>query len=231
MNWLLQWRFRTLLLSLSLLIVVYPLMRRAYDTRLLFNFLLSLVFLAGLLVIFKRPHYRLIALLLGIPALVGLWTDYVLPGEPHLPLVIGFHALGAVFISLALAALLRDIYGQELVSADSIYGAFCGYLLVALAFSHLYSIIECIEPDSFQGSEAMMLRLHDVGRRNFLLVYFSLITLTTVGYGDITPVSESAQGLAAVEAVLGQFYIAVLIAELLGKRVAQVIANQRHDRL
>jgi hypothetical protein len=56
---------------------------------------------------------------------------------------------------------------------------------------------------------------------HFLLTYFSFVTLTTVGYGDITPAGDTARALAMIEAVAGQFYLAVLIAELVGKRLAQ----------
>jgi voltage-gated potassium channel Kch len=61
--------------------------------------------------------------------------------------------------------------------------------------------------------------------RYFLLAYFSLVTLATVGYGDITPATELARSLAVVEAIVGQFYIAVLIADLIGKKLSQAVAH------
>ena len=63
-------------------------------------------------------------------------------------------------------------------------------------------------------------------RTHFLFTYFSFITLTTVGYGDITPGGDTARALALVESVAGQFYLAVLIADLVGKRVAQAVSAQ-----
>jgi hypothetical protein len=79
-----------------------------------------------------------------------------------------------------------------------------GYLLLGLAFGHLYCLLEAVAPGSFRLREDLAAPVHDPGRRQFLLTYFSLVTLTTVGYGDITPGSDPARGLAAVEAVLGQ---------------------------
>src|SRR5204863_7015600 len=101
-------------------------------------------------------------------------------------------------------------------SADSIYGAFCGYLLVGLIFGHLYRCLEALSPGSFHGNADFMAHVQDERYTHFLLVYFSFVTLTTVGYGDITPASEATRGLAVVEAVIGQFYLAVLIGELIG---------------
>ena len=63
-------------------------------------------------------------------------------------------------------------------------------------------------------------------RRLFHLSYFSLVTLTTLGYGDITPLSHGTRGLAVVEAIMGQFYIAVLIGDLIGKRVATALGER-----
>ena len=150
MKWLPHWRFRLLLLSLMLLVVVYPLLRQATDTRLVFDVLLTVLFVAGILTLFRRPRYRVLALLLGLPALVGIWTNYVLFETVSLPQVVGFHAVAALFLGVYVTALLRDVYQEETVSVDSIYGAFCGYLVIGLAFGHLYSLLEAVAPGSFR---------------------------------------------------------------------------------
>jgi hypothetical protein len=230
MRWLLQWRFLALLLALALLVVVYPLLHRAYETRVIFDALLSTVFLAALLLEFRARRAQVVALALGVPTVVGVWTDYVLPGAPRLPLVIGFHLAAVAFCGFVVAALLRQIVHQKTVTADSIYGAFCGYLLVGLAFSHLYCLLEVVEPGAFAGSATITSGLRDVARRHYLLLYFSFVTLTTVGYGDITPAAGPAQGLAVVEAILGQFYIAGLIAELIGKKVSAAVCDPDRAR-
>jgi hypothetical protein len=114
---------------------------------------------------------------------------------------------------------LRSIYRHETITTDSVCGAFCGYVVLGVAFGHLYSMVETLRPGSFRGDAEVMRQLQDAQLRHFTLTYFSLVTLTTVGYGDITAQTVSARGLAAVEAIVGQFYIAVLIAGLLGRRV------------
>jgi voltage-gated potassium channel len=230
MNRMRHQKYLLLLLALALLLVVNPIFRDAFDTRLLFDVLLTAVFLAALLAIFTERRLRLLALLLGIPTVAAAWTDYVLPGVPRLPLVVGFHLLAVLFFGLTVTTILREVNKSESVSADNVYGAFSGYLLVGLAFGHIYCLTESLKPGSFRGSEEFAAQLADENRCHLLLTYVSFVTLTTVGYGEITPHSGSARTLAVVEAVLGQFYLAVLIAELIGKRVSQAISRQRSDQ-
>src|SRR5262245_51649984 len=132
MSRLTEWKYLVLLVALTLLIAVFPVLRTTFDTRLLLDFLLSVGFLAALLVVFSDARLRAVALLLGVPTLVGIWTRYLLPGVPRLPLQVGFHALGALFFVFTTGVILRDIYREKGVSADTVYGAFCGYLLMGL---------------------------------------------------------------------------------------------------
>jgi voltage-gated potassium channel len=224
MSWLHRRRFLALLLALVLLLVVYPLLRGVAGTRLLFDALLTLVFLAAVPAVFTQKQLRLLAVALAVPTVVGAWTGYLLPGLPRPPLVVAFHLVAALFFALTVGTILLDIFRAESVSADGIYGALCGYLLVGLVFGHLYCLLECVAPGSFRGTEGFVVQLEDEEQCHFLLTYFSLVTLTTVGYGAIVPASDAARGLAVVEAVMGQFYIGVLVAELIGLKVSQAVA-------
>src|SRR5205085_878481 len=123
--------------------------------RLLYDVLLTAVFLAAFLVVFRQHPLRFPALLLGIPTLVGTWTADVFPGLPRLPLVVGFNLVAALFLALTVATILRVIYREEFISADSVYGAFCGYLLLGVAFGHLYCVLESVKPGSFRGAEGL----------------------------------------------------------------------------
>jgi hypothetical protein len=230
MNLLFRQKYQVLLIVLIALLVVYPLFRGTFGGRVLSDVLGTLVFAAALVVIFTDTPLRFLALVLGIPTLVGTWVGYVLPGLPRLPLAVGFHVVAVLFFSFTVATIYREVHREKVISVDSIYGALCGYLLIGLLFGHVYRCIEVLSPGSFHGNEEFMAQLQDEEKRNFLLIYFSFTTLTTVGYGDLTPASEASRGLAIAEAVIGQFYLAVLIAELIGKRVAQVLSDQQASR-
>jgi hypothetical protein len=229
MRWLFQRRFLVLLLALGLLVIVYPVMHGAFSTRLLLDALLSIVFLAAFLMVFSQGRFRTLALFLAVPTIVGAWIDYVLPGLPRIPLQVSFHLVAALFFGFTVTCILGTIHREKGVSADAIYGAFCGYVVVGLAFGHLYCVAETLTPGSFQGSPQLLTQLHEDDRHHVLLAYFSLVTLTSVGYGDIIPGSGPVRSLAVVEAILGQFYIAVLIGELIGKRVSQAVSGQQSD--
>jgi hypothetical protein len=228
MNWLHGRRFLALLLSLMLVLVIYPALQGMPGTRLLGDALYTVVFLAAFQIIFAQRQYRLPALLLGIPTLVGGWTGDVLPGLPRLPMIVGFNVLALVFITFTVLVLVQGIFRTATLSADNIYAALCGYLIVGIGFSHLYAIVEVLAPGSFRSSEDLVAQLRDADQRRILLTYFSFVTLTTLGYGDIVPGTNAARGLAAVEAVVGQFYIGVFIALLIGIRVAHVLAGPGH---
>jgi hypothetical protein len=222
-----QRKFVSLLLAVGTLLILHPLLRIAFTTRILLDILLTIVFLAAFLLVFSQSRFRLLAVVLAVPTLVGAWIHYALPGLPELPLLVIFHLLAALFFGFTVTTILRLIHKEADVSVDAIYGAICGYALFGLGFAHLYCLTESLNPGSFQVNEQASTQLQGDDRQYFTFVYFSLATLTTLGYGDITPRSGIARSLAVVEAIIGQFYIAVLIGELIGKRVSQAISGQR----
>jgi hypothetical protein len=210
------------LISILLVFVADPVSRDSAAARLLCELLVIFVILVALVAVFTTTRLRLLALTVVVPMLGVNWTGYVFT---DLPLALGYHALAAVFFSFTAALILWTVSRETQISADSINGALCGYLLAGVAFGHVYCLVESIAPGSFLGSEALADQLRSEARRRFLLTYFSFTTLTTLGYGDIVPATDVARSLCAVEAVLGQFYVAVLIAEFVGKRVAAMAAR------
>lgn len=219
-------KYQALLITLIALVFVYPILGHTNDYRLFFDILLTLVFVSAMLVLFTDRKLRVAALMLGGPVLVGAWTSYFLINVPRKPVAVTFHILTACFLSFTVAILVRKFYRERSVSADAVYASFCGYLLLGLAFGHIFSTIEWLAPGSFLGNETIGYRLQAEWHRHFLLVYFSFMTMTTVGYGDMTPAADFARGMVVIEAIAGQFYLAVLVAELIGRRVGQ---RHEHD--
>lgn len=224
MDWFSRRKFLILLVALAFLMVCYPLLHGDFQTRLVWSIVVTFQFVATLFVTFPDRRLRIPAVCLAVPTVAGTWLGYAVPGLPGPAVVVGFHLVAVAFFVFTTAAILVAIHRAGEVTADSIYGAFCGYILVGLSFGHAYCALETVAPGSFQLAAASPGRVESPDRMFYQLGYFSLVTLTTVGYGDILALSHGARGLAAVEAIVGQFYIAVLIGELIGKRVAAAVA-------
>ncbi len=103
---------------------------------------------------------------------------------------------------------------QTEITIEIIKAAMSAYFLIGLMWSFVYLAIEVLRPGSFQVASGTPLN-HDQ------FIYFSFVTLTTVGYGDVTPISNGARSLAILEAVMGQFYLAVTVARLVSIHLAQ----------
>jgi D-alanyl-lipoteichoic acid acyltransferase DltB (MBOAT superfamily) len=215
MNRLGEYRYLALLLALLVMLVAYPTIRGPLHSRLATNLLITAVFLAGGWVVFGDKRLRVLGAVLAIPALLGAWTGYALPDLPGPLGAVFLHLFAAIFQVFVVVVLLRVVFREKTVSTNAIAGALCGYVLVGVAFGHIYCLVDETVPGSFRGTDG------NPETNHFALTYFSFITLTTVGYGDITPTSGPARSLCVVEAVTGQFYLAVLIAGLIGKRAGQ----------
>jgi len=116
----------------------------------------------------------------------------------------------ALILVGCLAITFLELSAVSQRESDEIFGAIFGYFLIALAFAMLYVQLEKIHPGSFEltASDGPVSSL----------VYFSLVTITTLGYGDITPISKLARVVAGIEAASGVMYVAVFIARILNRR-------------
>lgn len=132
--------------------------------------------------------------------------------------------VGALFITViwlgyAVWIIIRHLFQRRDVTADTILGAMVAYLLVAVAFTFAFELIELRHPGSFSGLPVS--GGTDRSELGSAMVYFSLVCITTMGFGDIVAVSDFARSLAVLEGVFGQLYLAVMIARLVGLHVAR----------
>ncbi len=222
------WRFLVLLITLVLLLVIQPMVRGFSIRSPLFDVLYSLVMVAAILSLFEGRWLRWSVLILGVLALLGRWLAYLLASSSEDIITLTDHFLEIIFLAFVAAMILRAIFMQGSISLDSIFGAICVYLLVGMAWGSLYSMTEVLNPGSFQVTGKLADTLNSTETRQPVLIYYSFVTMTTVGYGDITPVSPPARTLSWLEAMMGQFYIAVLVAFLVGIRISQGPVNRNN---
>ena len=120
-----------------------------------------------------------------------------------------------LFLTFSLLLCWRQVMFSGTIDTNKVIGAICIYILIGLIWSFGYLIVEHLFPGSFKGLEDSLWQ-HNLEE----LIYYSLVTLTTLGYGDITPQQPLAQFLAYMEAITGIFYTTILVASLIGMRLA-----------
>lgn len=185
---------------------------------LLFTFVILLV-AATFVVVFDTRQQRTIGLLLGLPGMAADVGHYVLSGPALNATEVVHTSLMCAFLFYAAATILQTIFRRRDVDSDAVVGAVCGYVLAGAAFANLYTLVENVAPGSFAIPTTLAGHFQGWHARRSLFGYYSMVTLTTMGYGDVTPLVPSAATLAWVEAVFGQFYIAVVVAQLVGMRM------------
>jgi voltage-gated potassium channel len=128
-------------------------------------------------------------------------------------------------------SMLRGVLKQKAVTSETISMSISVYLLLGLTWGLLYVVIFSLQPGAFSIAGLVPPIPGQSGNSQPMfpiLGYFSLITLSTVGYGDITPVTMQARFAAAAEGITGQFYLAILVARLVGMQMSQA-ASQPAD--
>jgi len=212
-----QTRFLLLLLSLLALMILEPFIYDYTRLKFLLDIFFTVIFFTCIYAVSEKKTGALIAVLLAVPKLATTWS-FNFFRHPFLALLDPI--FGIIFIGYIIVLVLRHIFRQKDVTLETIYGAIVAYILIGILWIYLYQLTEFIHPDSFSVSQA----LADDARKS--LYHFSFVTLTTLGYGDITPVSGSARSLATLEAITGQMYIAVLIARLVGIHISQNLTKK-----
>jgi voltage-gated potassium channel len=222
-----RWKFTILLTTLIALLVLSPLLERRDSASWFYKLMLIIVFFGSFFVLFPRRKSRVAAVVLGVPTVMGIVFHSYIPATSPIIASLFYHLIPIVLCGYTVVVILRTIFHDAVVSTDSINGAFAGYLLLGLMFGHVYCLVETVDPDSFDIQTNFKSIPNEEWKRHMLLSYFSVITLTTVGYGDITPRSNWARNFACVEAIIGQFYMAVIVAELIALRVSEAFAQKQ----
>lgn len=205
-------RFLFLLILLLLFILFAPVFEAFTGLRIFLDIFVSLIFLFVIYTKINRKYLVIIASLLVFPMLVSLWLPYFSKGTQTI--IIGGIG-GILFFAFTIFNILNFIYSEKEVSRDLIAGAVVVYLLIAIMWAIIYMLIERLHPGSFIISQ------NQIHSDRLAFIYYSFGTITSLGIGDIAPASGLADSFTIVEAVVGQFYLVVMVAWLVGMYVAK----------
>jgi hypothetical protein len=205
---------------LVLTTIVLPMVTLSRVGRLALSLVFALTLIFGAFATIR--HRTAIYLVIGVTIstfAVDLITEF---GAWH-----GFGALDTALkmacLSILVLVTLKRTLRPGPVTVYRVIGGIAGYLLIGLAWTHAYQLLEQLAPATIHFEHGLAERLP---RQPNYLIYFSFMTLTTVGYGDVHPVTPAARSLAVAEALVGQLYLAILIASLVGMAVKAKSAKE-----
>ena len=209
-------RFGFLLISILLMFILRPFLVGYVSLKILTDIFIYAIIVSAIYAVSEQKRVLMIALVIVIPALGFHWSYYFVKIAA---VRLAADGLIVVFIAYATIGILSYVFRQKKIATDVIFAAISGYFLIGLMWAFIYSALEFLLPGSFQAS-------HVEGDRLTHAAYYSFVTLTTLGYGDITPVSFAARSYSILEAITGQLYIAILIAGLVGIRISQSLEQR-----
>jgi hypothetical protein len=216
-------RFRLLLLALLALIVGTAVSPQVGPGQLI-EFILLVMTLGIAVIELRAPgQRRLVPLALAVSVILVSVVDYT-ERFRHLPLLAS--AVVAVFAGTVVWLTYRSVMRPHRPVGDRIVGAICVYLLIGLGCASVYETLDGVIPGSFRfPADTAWVTSSPLRYR-----YFSFVTLATLGYGDITPVTPLAGTLAAMEAIGGQLYIGITVARLVALSLADRSDSEKSAR-
>ncbi|MGD8270127.1 MAG: potassium channel family protein [Desulfobacterales bacterium] len=208
-----KWRFQLLLAVILSLYAVAPFI----EMRWFADLVATAVTIFALASVSEKRGLLVVFSVLAVFVIAGTWYAHWFPGYL---IAVAVHFLDALFQALVVGAILAHVFKSTRITRETIAGAICAYLLVGAMWAHVFSIVEILTPGSFAYT-AIEAEATDgpepIRDQTDRFTYFSFVTLTTLGYGDMTPLTRPARNLTALEAIFGQLYLAVLIARLVGQ--------------
>lgn len=162
---------------------------------------------SAVLAVRRTPHVSRVVFFLGAPTIVFTLLEAIFPTTDPIVLVSGL--LHAPFYFYVSYAMLRYLLHDDVVTTDEYFATGAAFTVVAWGFAYLFVVVQIVWPDSFINAEGY-------GRPWFELLYLSFSTLTSVGLSDIVAVGEQARSVVMVEMMVGVFYIAMVVARMVG---------------
>ena len=208
------WRFSLLLTALVINILFAPLFG-SVTSHIAFTMLIAImVFVLG-----NNRKIIFSYIIVAAAALLCSWANLANDSSPNIQILT--HLFSFFVLTFAISLIITNIFSNDAVTIDTIAESLCAYLLLGFAFASIYSLIDTLQPGSFVSSLTGLSVPFSSEGDGLNRIYFSFVTLLTVGYGDIVPHTPPAKLTTIIEGFFGQVYLVVLIARLVGMHVSQ----------
>ncbi len=220
--------YRNIFIAMMFVVLVDALAPNAFARGRFADLMLAAVLVAALVETVRSRHNAVWALILGLPAIALRVFAAFTEDSTRVNVVIV--SLTTVFIGFLIWNLLHDLNKGDRSTGERVFGALCAYVFIGLFFALIYTHMEFRQPGTFATSQAIF--AEDALQESNLFpifTYFSFVTLTTLGYGDISPIAEHARTLAWFEALLGQLYLAVMVAGFVAVHISENMQKNSGD--
>lgn len=200
--------YKTLLLLLTLLFIFRP-SHHEFIHLAIWQLLLTATLLSAIFNCNHKRNVKMFVSSLAVPTVILCWANLWHP--------VGFVFIGniifiIIFMTVCSTSVLYDVLLRARVTLETLRGVICAYFMVAFLFSYIYYLMEFVSPDSFHLLNREEMFSYAEYLSEFL--YFSFGILLTMGLGDITPLKDLAQTCVIIEGIIGQFYVAILVARI-----------------
>jgi hypothetical protein len=220
--------YRNIFVALIAVILIDALAPNTFARGRFSDLMVAAVLIAALVETVRLRHNAILALVLGLPAImVRVIAAYRPDTMAQNTAVLGFTAVFFVFL---IWNLLHDLNKSDRPTSEKIFGALCAYIFIGLLFALFFAHLEYRDPGSFSTTNDLLAeKVAGESMQLQTFTYFSFVTMTTLGYGDITPVTDNAQTLAWLEALIGQLYLAVMVAGFVATHISESMRKNRGD--
>lgn len=211
-------------LQLFVFSLVALLLQALFYKSFLVSIAVSLLYLNIIYVAFSTTgaNRKIIHAFLGVWVLIIVMRHFIV--DMHWGVFVMSEILSMLLLVASISYIFKYVLFSKKITTDILFASMVNYLLIAILFARIYATIDYMVPHSFSYSDDLLSA--DGALLSTHFSYFSLVTIATLGYGDIVPLHPMAQMLAAIEAVVGQFYVAMVVAWL----VSMHVMHNSHSR-
>jgi voltage-gated potassium channel len=208
--------------------VVSPLLAQAnLEAHVASILLFGLVCVAVFRALFATKRRRWIGSILAGTTLAIDLARLLLPKEQQMFADVYLNISASAFFVFVLTVILSHVFSTRQLRIDDVVGAFSGYIVIALLWGRLYALTWLAAPDSFRISSDIQWQLHEWSTLHALFDYYSFTTISSIGYAYITTAAPPSNTLVWLEVMCGQFYLAVVVATIVGMKMAEALSTPR----